>query len=83
MQTKIGGGTSGYFGELRHRGTAVTDNGKSSGVVSFMKLFDTAMDVVSQGGVRRAFAAYLDIDHGDIEEFLNIKEMVVLFRICL
>ena len=28
MQTKIGGGTSGYFGELRHRGTAVTDNGK-------------------------------------------------------
>ena len=76
MQTKIGGGTSGYFGELRNRGTAVTDNGKSSGAVSFMKLFDTAMDVVSQGGVRRgAFAAYLDIDHGDIDEFLNIKEI--------
>lgn len=76
MQTKIGGGTSGYFGELRHRGTAVTDNGKSSGAVSFMKLFDTAMDVVSQGGVRRgAFAAYLDIDHGDIEEFLSIKDI--------
>ncbi|MGQ1927973.1 ribonucleoside-diphosphate reductase subunit alpha [Ornithobacterium rhinotracheale] len=76
MQTKIGGGTSGYFGELRHRGTAVTDNGKSSGSVSFMKLFDTAMDVVSQGGVRRgAFAAYLDIDHPDIEEFLHIKDI--------
>ncbi|WP_317207938.1 ribonucleoside-diphosphate reductase subunit alpha [Chryseobacterium taklimakanense] len=76
MQTKIGGGTSGYFGELRNRGTAVTDNGKSSGAVSFMKLFDTAMDVVSQGGVRRgAFAAYLDIDHGDIEEFLSIKDI--------
>lgn len=76
MQTKIGGGTSGYFGELRHRGTAVTDNGKSSGAVSFMKLFDTAMDVVSQGGVRRgAFAAYLDIDHNDIEEFLSIKDI--------
>lgn len=76
MQTKIGGGTSGYFGELRHRGTAVTDNGKSSGAVSFMKLFDSAMDVVSQGGVRRgAFAAYLDIDHGDIEEFLQIKDI--------
>ena len=76
MQTKIGGGTSGYFGELRHRGTAVTDNGKSSGAVSFMKLFDTAMDVVSQGGVRRgAFAAYLDIDHGDIEEFLQIRDI--------
>ena len=76
MQTKIGGGTSGYFSELRHRGTAVTDNGKSSGAVSFMKLFDTAMDVVSQGGVRRgAFAAYLDIDHEDVEEFLQIRDI--------
>ena len=76
MQTKIGGGTSGYFGELRERGSAVTDNGKSSGSVSFMKLFDTAMDTISQGGVRRgAFAAYLDIDHPDIEEFLKIKSI--------
>lgn len=76
MQTKIGGGTSGYFGELRNRGAAVTDNGTSSGAVSFMKLFDTSMGVVSQGGVRRgAFAAYLDIDHGDIEEFLSIKDI--------
>lgn len=76
MQTKIGGGTSGYFGTLRERGSAVTDNGKSSGAVSFMKLFDTAMDTISQGGVRRgAFAAYLDIDHADIEEFLKIKSI--------
>jgi ribonucleoside-diphosphate reductase alpha chain len=76
MQTKIGGGTSGYFGELRERGSAVTDNGKSSGAVSFMKLFDTAMDTISQGGVRRgAFAAYLDIDHSDIKEFLEIKSI--------
>lgn len=76
MQTKIGGGTSGYFGELRGRGTAVTDNGQSSGAVSFMKLFDTAMDTISQGGVRRgAFAAYLDIDHPDIKEFLQIKDI--------
>ncbi len=76
MQTKIGGGTSGYFGELRERGSAVSDNGKSSGAVSFMKLFDTAMDTISQGGVRRgAFAAYLDIDHPDIEEFLTIKSI--------
>lgn len=76
MQTKIGGGTSGYFGELRSRGAAVTDNGKSSGSVSFMKLYDSAMDVVSQGGVRRgAFAAYLDIDHPDAEEFLQIRDI--------
>lgn len=76
MQTKIGGGTSGYFGEMRHRGSAITDNGKSSGSVSFMKLFDATMDVVSQGGVRRgAFAAYLDIDHLDAKEFIQIKNI--------
>lgn len=76
MQTKIGGGTSAYFGALRERGSAVTDNGKSSGAVSFMKLFDTVMDTISQGGVRRgAFAAYLDIDHPDIREFLDIKNI--------
>ncbi len=76
QQTKLGGGTSGYFGELRGRGSAITNNGKSSGAVSFMKLFDTTMDVVSQGGVRRgAFASYLDIDHPDIEEFLSIKDI--------
>ena len=76
MQTKIGGGTSGYFGELRGRGAAITDNGKSSGAVSFMRMFDTTMDVVSQGSTRRgSFAAYLDIDHPDVEEFLQIKDI--------
>lgn len=76
MQTKLGGGTSAYFGALRERGSTVTDNGKSTGAVSFMRLFDTAMDTISQGGVRRgAFAAYMDIDHGDIEEFLAIKDI--------
>lgn len=76
IQTKIGGGTSGYFGELRGRGTTVTDNGKSTGAVSFMKLFDTVIDTISQGGVRRgSFAAYLDIDHPDIMDFLQIKEI--------
>lgn len=75
-QTKIGGGTSGYFGDLRPRGSIVTNNGKSSGPVSFMKLFDTAMDTISQGGIRRgAFAAYLDIEHPDCAEFLEIKNI--------
>lgn len=89
MQTKLGGGTSGYFGDLRGRGSAVTDNGKSSGSVSFMRLFDTAMDTISQGGVRRgAFAAYLDIDHPDIMEFLQIKEIGhpiqnLFFAVCI
>lgn len=76
MQTKHGGGTSAYFGNLRGRGATITNNGKSSGAVSFMKLFDTVMDTVSQGATRRgSFAAYLDIDHPDIKEFLQIKEI--------
>lgn len=76
MQTKIGGGTSGYFGNIRERGAKIKDNGESSGPVPFMQLFDTTMGVVSQGGVRRgAFAAYLDIDHPDFEEFLQIRDI--------
>ena len=47
MQTKIGGGTSGYFGELRARGASITDNGKSSGAVSFMELFNSSMKKLS------------------------------------
>lgn len=49
MQTKIGGGTSGYFGNIRERGAKIKDNGESSGPVPFMQLFDTTMGVVSQG----------------------------------
>lgn len=49
MQTKHGSGTSGYFGDMRERGATITDNGESSGAVSFMEMFDTAMSVVSQG----------------------------------
>ncbi|KAF6620593.1 ribonucleoside-diphosphate reductase subunit alpha [Paenibacillus sp. EKM102P] len=73
MMSKFGGGTSGYFGELRHRGAPIKDNGESSGAVHFMKLFESTMDVVSQGSTRRGrFAPYLPIDHPDIEEFLKI-----------
>lgn len=73
MMSKFGGGTSGYFGDLRHRGATIKDNGHSSGAVHFMKLFESMIDVVSQGSVRRgAFSPYLPIDHPDIEEFLNI-----------
>ena len=75
MHTKLGAGTSAYFGNLRGRGASITNNGKSSGAVSFMKLFDTVMTVVTQGARRGSFAAYLDIDHPDIEEFLRIKDI--------
>ncbi|MBS9774847.1 MAG: ribonucleoside-diphosphate reductase subunit alpha [Tenacibaculum sp.] len=73
MMSKLGGGTSGYFGKLRHRGAEIKNNGFSSGAVHMMKLFETMVDVVSQGSVRRGrFAPYLPIDHPDIEEFLEI-----------
>jgi ribonucleoside-diphosphate reductase alpha chain len=74
MMTKAGGGTSGYFGNIRSRGSAISSGGTSTGAVHFMELYDKTMNVVSQGNVRRgSFAAYLPIDHGDIEEFLQIK----------
>lgn len=72
--SKYGGGTSGYFGELRGRGSPIRGNGESSGSVHFMQLFDTLINVVSQGSTRRGqFAAYLPIDHPDVEEFLGIR----------
>jgi ribonucleoside-diphosphate reductase alpha chain len=74
VMTKHGGGTSAYFGHLRGRGTPISSGGESTGSVHFMELFDKLMNVVSQGNVRRgSFAAYLPIDHPDIEEFLKIK----------
>ena len=74
MMTKAGGGTSAFFGKLRPRGSEISSGGKSTGSVHFIQLFDKLMQVVSQGAVRRgSFAAYLPIDHEDIEEFLKIK----------
>ena len=73
MMSKLGGGTSGYFGHIRHRGAAVKDNGVASGAVHIMQLFESMVDVVSQGSVRRGrFSPYLPIEHKDINEFLDI-----------
>lgn len=73
MMSKFGGGASGYFGALRPRGSAITDNGTSSGAVHFMQLFETLVDVVSQGSVRRGhFSPYLPLEHPDAKEFLKI-----------
>jgi ribonucleoside-diphosphate reductase alpha chain len=73
MLMKNGGGTSGYFGAVRHRGAPIRDSGESSGSVHFMQLYDSLASVVSQGSVRRGFfAAYHDIDHPDADEFLDI-----------
>lgn len=73
MMSKLGGGTSGYFGKIRHRGAEVKNNGYASGAVHIMQLFESMVDVVSQGSVRRGrFSPYLPIEHPDINEFLEI-----------
>lgn len=73
LMSKYGGGTSGYFGKIRPRGSEITDNGHTSGSVHFMKLFEQVTDTISQGSVRRGrFSPYLPIEHGDIHEFLDI-----------
>lgn len=74
IMTAQGGGTSGYFGDVRGRGEPISTGGQSTGSVHFMELYNKLMNVVSQGNVRRgSFAAYLPVDHPDIEEFLKIK----------
>ena len=72
--SKMGGGTSGFFGSLRPRGTKISVGGESSGAVHFMEIFDKISEVISQGSARRgSFAAYMPIEHADIDEFLRIR----------
>ena len=71
--SKMGGGTSGYFGNIRGRGAEITDNGHAPGAVHFMNLFQSVVDNISQGSTRRGrFSPYLPIEHPDIMEFLEI-----------
>lgn len=72
MLTKMGGGTSGYFGKIRPRGATITGNGEADGAAHFARLFNTMMQVSRQGSRRGYFAAYLDAHHKDIMEFMDI-----------
>jgi len=74
MQCKNAAGTSGFFGDVRGRGSKISDGNTSFGPVHFMEMYDKTASIVSQGGVRRgSFAAYLPVDHPDILEFLRIR----------
>jgi ribonucleoside-diphosphate reductase alpha chain len=74
MMTKVGGGTSGYFGDVRPRGSEISTGGAAEGAVRCMDLFDNVAKIISQGSARRgSFAAYLPIDHGDFDEFMKIR----------
>jgi ribonucleotide reductase alpha subunit len=74
VMSKVGGGTSGYFGAIRSRGTPISSGGEATGVHHQLTVFESLTNYISQGNVRRgSFAAYLPIDHADIEEFLKIR----------
>tara|TARA_R110000803_G_scaffold30865_1_gene69318 strand:- start:5321 stop:6967 length:1647 start_codon:yes stop_codon:yes gene_type:complete len=72
--SKVGGGTSAYFGDVRPRGAEISTGGTSTGVHHQLTVFDALTNYISQSNVRRgSFAAYLPIDHDDIDEFLGIR----------
>lgn len=74
MMSKYGGGTSAYFGAIRERGAPIKNNGVSNGSFPFARIFDNTIDIISQGSTRRGqFAGYIDIEHPDIEEWLEIQ----------
>ena len=72
--TSSGGGVGISVSRIRPRGTEITGNGKSEGVVPWCKIYDSAIIATNQGNVRRGAASVnLDIEHEDIDEFLEIR----------
>ena len=72
--TSKGGGVGIGVSRIRHRGTEIAGNGKSEGVVPWCKIFDSSIIATNQGNVRRGAASVnLDIEHPDIDEFLEIR----------
>ena len=72
--TALGGGVGVSVSRIRPRGTAITGNGKSEGVVPWCKIYDSSIIATNQGSVRRGAASVnLDINHPDIKEFLQIR----------
>lgn len=69
-----GGGIGSYWGNLRSLGEKVGRNGKTSGVVPFIRVQDSLTLAISQGSLRRGSSAvYLNISHPEIEEFIDIR----------
>ena len=69
-----GGGIGSYWGNLRSIGEKVGQNGKTSGVIPFIRVMDSLTLAISQGSLRRGSAAvYLPISHPEIEEFIEMR----------
>ncbi len=74
MLSKYGAGVGIYMGDVRGTNAQVNGNGVASGVIPWIKNFDSATLAVKQGTTRGAASAiYLPIDHSDIEEFLDLR----------
>ncbi|MCP2680344.1 ribonucleoside-diphosphate reductase subunit alpha [Maricaulaceae bacterium NA33B04] len=70
-----GGGIGTYWGGVRSIGEKVGQNGQTSGIIPFIRVMDSLTLAISQGSLRRgSAAAYLDVDHPEIEEFLEIRK---------
>ncbi|MCP9222052.1 ribonucleoside-diphosphate reductase subunit alpha [Erythrobacter sp. LQ02-29] len=70
-----GGGIGTYWGQVRGIGEPVGLNGKTSGIIPFVRVMDSLTLAISQGSLRRGSAAcYIDVSHPEIEEFLEIRK---------
>lgn len=70
-----GGGIGGYWGDVRSNGESTSRGGESTGIIPFIKVVDSQMLAFNQGVSRRgAYAAYLNVDHPEIEEFIVMRK---------
>ena len=73
--SSVGGGVGGYWSDVRSVGSTTSNGSESTGVIPFMKVVDAEMLAFSQGVTRRgSYAAYLDISHPEVEEFLDVRK---------
>lgn len=73
--SSMGGGIGGYWGDVRSNGVTTSGGSRSSGAIPFMKVVDAEVLAFAQGVTRRAsYAAYMDISHPEIEEFLEMRK---------
>jgi ribonucleoside-diphosphate reductase alpha chain len=79
MISKMGGGVGFDVSVLRPNGASITKGGESSGPVTFLKIFDASAKTIHVGGNRRsAHIALMDISHPDIEEFITVKQGILI-----
>ena len=70
-----GGGIGGYWGDIRSNGISTTHGSRSTGSIPFMHVVDSQMLAFNQGTTRRgSYAAYMDVSHPEIEEFINMRK---------